>query len=145
METSRSSSATLAPPANLQIITSPAIEPENSTMSEKIAPRTISNYCCMGLFDCVVGWCVRLVTLVWCASICGAARFEQTFLLRFPVGRAEGKLLGFPVRFRQEIRQIEDVPGQNLADSYGVRFGSESKSYLDHISPDFTGSPSYGE
>lgn len=63
-------------------MTGPVIEPESSTMSDTIVPRTISNYyyCCLGLFGCVTGWWVRFVTLVCCTGICGAARYEQ-----FPV------------------------------------------------------------
>lgn len=54
--------------------------------------RLSQNYCCMGH---LVLWVCGCVWLVMC--ICGAARLNS-FLLGFPVGWADGKLLGFPVR-----------------------------------------------
>ena len=46
---------------------------------------------------CMCGWCVRLVALVSCVYICGAARLNN-FRLEFPVRWTGRKLLGFPVK-----------------------------------------------
>ena len=40
---------------------------------------------------CGWGWCVRLVALVWCVCICGAARLNN-----FRLGERTGKWLSFP-------------------------------------------------